>query len=160
MIFLTKKFLDLKKLIFVFFFLFYKLTFANEGLVLHGGYTFETYPTQKSTSIYISIFNNSKEDIILDSVSCECAEKAEFHTRILKNDISVMKKLEQIKVEALSELYLQPEGLHIMLFGLNKVLKDFDEFDIKFSSSNKFQYKTTIKVLNKNLKFNKLKKIQ
>tara|TARA_B100000989_G_scaffold236078_1_gene182922 strand:- start:1176 stop:1655 length:480 start_codon:yes stop_codon:yes gene_type:complete len=159
MIFLTKKFLDLKKLIFFCFFLFYKLTLANEGLVFHGGYTFETFPNQKSTSIYISIFNQSEEDIILDSVSCECAKKAEFHTRILNNDISVMKKLEQIKVKARSELYLQPEGLHIMLFGLNKELKDLDEFYIKFYSSKKIQYKAIIKVLNKNLKFNQQRKM-
>ena len=78
MIFLTKKFPDFKKLIFLFFFLFYKFTFANEGLVLHGGYTFETFPTQKSTSIYISIFNNSNEDIVLDSVSCDCAKRVNF----------------------------------------------------------------------------------
>ncbi|MBH43686.1 MAG: hypothetical protein CMP25_02725 [Rickettsiales bacterium] len=156
MIFLTKKFSTFKKLIFFFFLLFYELTYANEDLVLHGGYTFETFQTQKSTSIYMSIFNNSDEDVILDSVSCDCAKKAEFHTRILKNDISVMKKLETIKVEARSELYLQPQGLHIMLFGLNKVFKDFDEFEIKFSSKNKFQYKTIIKVLNRNLKSNQL----
>ena len=159
MIFLTKKFHDLKKLIFLFLFLFYRFTFANEGLILHGGYTFETFPTQKSTSIYISIFNNSNEDIVLDSVSCDCAKKGEFHTRILKNDISVMKKLEKIKINARSELYLQPQGLHIMLFGLNKALKDFDEFDLKFSSTTKFNYKTTIKVLNKKLKSNQLDKM-
>ena len=156
MIFFTKKLFNLKKLIFFFFFLFHEFIYANEGLVLHGGYTFETFQTQKSTSIYISIFNNSNEDIILDSVSCDCAKKAEFHTRVLKNDISVMKKLEKIKVKARSELYMQPQGLHIMLFGLNKVLKDFDEFEIKFSSKNKFQYKTTIKVLNRKLKSNQL----
>ena len=84
MIFLTKKFPDFKKLIFLFFFLFYKFTFANEGLVLHGGYTFETFPTQKSTSIYISIFNNSNEDIPQSSKTKSFAKSKEKLKKISK----------------------------------------------------------------------------
>ena len=56
------------KYLFLFFFIFFfksQILLSNKrpDLLFHGGYAFETNSNQKSTAVYISIFNNS------DSVS-------------------------------------------------------------------------------------------
>ena len=97
------------------------------------------------------IYNNSKEDVIIDSISTNVSRKGEFHTHTLEKNINRMKKLDNITIKGNDKLYLQPGKVHIMLMGLNRDLKDYDEFDLILKSKENKKYKTVIKVLNKRL---------
>ena len=154
MIFLVKKFKNSNfyKIFFILAVVFvFKPAYSERSLFLHGGYTFETFPGQKSASVYMVIYNNSKDDVIINSISTHISKVSEFHTHVLEQNITRMKKLDRIIIKGGDKLYLQPGKTHIMLMGLNRDLKDYDEFDLILKSKGNKQYKTVIKVLNKKL---------
>ena len=129
---------------------------SNESvsLALHGGYAFETSKKQKNAALYVSFFNNSNQDIFINSFSTKVAKKTELHDVKVENDIVKMFPLKDIKIKAKSELFLQPGGKHIMLFDLNRKLNDKDDFTLKVHLKDGTVLKTKIMILSKELRKN------
>ncbi len=128
----------------------------NNDLVIHGSYTFETYDGQENIAVYMSFFNNSDEDIKIDSFSSDISPRIEMHDIKLTNDIAKMIMMKEVVVKRKSQLYLQPGGKHLMFFGIKKKLNDGDSFDIQVNLKNGTIYNVKTMVLNKNLKSNYL----
>ena len=127
----------------------------NNDLVIHGSYTFETYDGQENIAVYMSFFNNSDEDIKIDSFSSDISPRIEMHDIKLTNDIAKMIMMKEVIVKRKSQLYLQPGGKHLMFFGIKK-LNDGDSFDIQVNLKNGAIHNVKTMVLNKNLKSNYL----
>ena len=128
----------------------------NNDLVIHGSYTFETYDGQENIAVYMSFFNNSDEDIKIDSFSSDISARIEMHDIKLTNDIAKMIMMKEVIVKRKSQLYLQPGGKHLMFFGIKKKLNDGDSFDIQVNLKNGKIHNVKTMVLNKNLKSNYL----
>ena len=128
----------------------------NNHLVIHGSYTFETYDGQENIAVYMSFFNNSDEDIKIDSFSSDISPRIEMHDIKLTNDIAKMIMMKEVIVKRKSQLYLQPGGKHLMFFGIKKKLNDGDSFDIQVNLKNGKIHNVKTIVLNKNLKSNYL----
>ncbi len=128
----------------------------NNDLVIHGSYTFETYDGQENIAVYMSFFNNSDEDIKIDSFSSDISPRIEMHDIKLTNDIAKMIMMKEVIVKRKSQLYLQPGGKHLMFFGIKKKLNDGDSFDIQVNLKNGKIHNVKTIVLNKNLKSNYL----
>ena len=128
----------------------------NNDLVIHGSYTFETYDGQENIDVYMSFFNNSDEDIKIDSFSSDISPRIEMHDIKLTNDIAKMIMMKEVIVKRKSQLYLQPGGKHLMFFGIKKKLNDGDSFDIQVNLKNGKIHNVKTMVLNKNLKSNYL----
>ena len=128
----------------------------NNHLVIHGSYTFETYDGQENIAVYMSFFNNSDEDIKIDSFSSDISARIEMHDIKLTNDIAKMIMMKEVIVKRKSQLYLQPGGKHLMFFGIKKKLNDGDSFDIQVNLKNGKIHNVKTIVLNKNLKSNYL----
>ena len=128
----------------------------NNDLVIHGSYTFETYDGQENIAVYMSFFNNSDEDIKIDSFSSDISPRIEMHDIKLTNDIAKMIMMKEVIVKRKSQLYLQPGGKHLMFFGIKKKLNDGDSFDIQVNLKNGAIHNVKTMVLNKNLKSNYL----
>ena len=64
----------------------------QDSLVFHGAYTFETFDGQRACAVYVSIFNNTNEDFLVESISTKVASKAEIHEIETENEIIKMKK--------------------------------------------------------------------
>ena len=128
----------------------------NNDLVIHGSYTFETYDGQENIAVYMSFFNNSDEDIKIDSFSSDISPRIEMHDIKLTNDIAKMIMMKEVIVKRKSQLYLQPGGKHLMFFGIKKKLNDGDSFDIQVNLKNGKIHNVKTMVLNKNLKSNYL----
>ena len=128
----------------------------NNDLVIHGSYTFETYDGQENIAVYMSFFNNSDEDIKIDSFSSDISPRIEMHDIKLTNDIAKMIMMKEVVVKRKSQLYLQPGGKHLMFFGIKKKLNDGDSFDIQVNLKNGTIHNVKTMVLNKNLKSNYL----
>ena len=103
-----------------------------KNLVAHGGYSFETTGQQSATAVYISFFNNSDKNYEIQSVDTDIADKAEIHDISIENDIVKMKLIEKLKIGPGEQIFLQPGGKHIMLFGLKKKLEEGDKFLLLF----------------------------
>ena len=126
----------------------------REKLALHGGYTFETNLEQKATAVYLSFFNNSDKEIEIESFSTDIANSVEMHDIKITDDVVKMFKVEDLQIKSKSELFLQPGGRHLMLFGLKKKLNDKESFVLKVHLKNKIVLETNILVLDKKLKAN------
>ena len=64
----------------------------QDSLVFHGAYTFETFDGQRACAVYVSIFNNTNNDFLIESISTKVALKAEIHEIETENDVIKMKK--------------------------------------------------------------------
>ena len=145
---------NVKYLLFLLLFTSVKAEANKEKLALHGGYTFETSQEQRATAVYLSFFNNSEKEIEIESFSSDIANSVEMHDIKITDDIVKMFKVESVEIDAKSELFLQPGGRHLMLFGLKRKLIDKDSFILKVDLKNKIVLETSILVLDKKLKAN------
>ena len=145
---------NVKYLLFSLLFISIKVEANYEKLALHGGYTFETSQEQKATAVYLSFFNNSEKEIEIESFSTDVANSVEMHDIKITDDIVKMFKVENIEIDSKSELFLQPGGRHLMLFGLKKKLNEKESFVLKIHLKNKVVLETNILVLDKKLKAN------
>ena len=125
-------------------------------VVFHGGYTFETFKGQKVAAAYVSIFNQSDNDVVIEKITSNVSELAEIHDTILEGEIIRMKKVESLNIPARSEFYFQPGSTHIMLMGLNQELKDGKTFNLNFVFENEEKVNVKIMVLNNKLRENLL----
>ncbi|GAB5490474.1 MAG: hypothetical protein Phog2KO_06890 [Phototrophicaceae bacterium] len=75
---------------------------------------------------YMSITNNSADDVTLVAVSAEGVGMVEIHeTTVDENDMASMSELEEgILVPAGATVDLMPGGMHVMLMGLENALVD------------------------------------
>ena len=62
----------------------------NNKLVIHGSYTFETYEGQENIAVYMSFFNNTDNDIEIESFSSKLSPRVEMHDIKITNDIAKM----------------------------------------------------------------------
>ena len=146
---------NVKYLLFFLLFSFIKVEANQHGkLALHGGYTFETNLEQRATAVYLSFFNNSEKEIEIESFSTDVANSVEMHDIKITDDVVKMFKVEDLQIKSKSELFLQPGGRHLMLFGLKKKLNDKESFVLKVHLKNKIVLETNILVLDKKLKAN------
>ena len=133
---------------------------SNDSLsakvVFHGGYAFETFKGQKVAAAYVSIFNQSDNDVIIEKVTSNISDVAEIHDTVLEGEIIKMKKVESLNIPARSEFYFQPGSTHIMLMGLNQELKDGKTFNLNFIFKNQEKVNVKIMVLNNKLRENLL----
>ena len=129
---------------------------TSAKVVFHGGYAFETFKGQKVAAAYVSIFNQSEKDLVIENITSNICEVAEIHDIVLESEVMRMKKVESLNIPARSELYFQPGSTHIMLMGLNQELKDGTIFNLNFVFKNKEKMNVKIMVLNKKLRENLL----
>ena len=128
----------------------------NNQLVIHGSYTFETYDGQENIAVYMSFFNNTDNDIEIESFSSNLSSRVEMHDIKITNDIAKMIMIKKVIVKKKDQLYLQPGGKHLMFFGINKNLDDGDSFDIQVNLKNGVTQNVKTMVLSKKLKSNYL----
>ena len=132
----------------------YPISSKGESLAFHGAYTFETFPGQKACAVYLSIFNNTNKDFLINSTSTQIAEKAEIHDIEIEDEIVKMKKKANLLIRAKEQFFFQPGGTHLMLMGLKKQLIDGTSFSIKFLLENGSVNEVKVMVLNKKMRDN------
>lgn len=83
-----------------------------------------------NSAIYLTIKNNSYDDYtLIGAASMDAANNVELHQSFVdEKGVSRMVALDKIIIPARSEIYLQPGGMHIMLFDLKRTLKVGDKF--------------------------------
>ena len=126
----------------------------QESIVFHGAYTFETFEGQRACAVYVSIFNNTNKDFLIESISTKVASKAEIHEIENKNEIIKMKKKENFLIKSKQQVFFQPGGTHLMLMGLKRKLDDGSSFKVEFLLNDGSLKKVDVMVLNEKLKEN------
>jgi hypothetical protein len=77
---------------------------------------------------YLTLGNTGAVDDRLVAVSAEISERARFHAHIIDGEVMRMRPVGAIDVPAGSTVRLEPGGLHIMFFGLERPLEEGERF--------------------------------
>jgi copper(I)-binding protein len=79
---------------------------------------------------YMTLANPGGEPDRLLSVESPAAERVELHTHIRDGEVMRMRAIDDIPVPAGGEAKLAPGGMHVMLMGLKKPLREGDRLPL------------------------------
>ena len=108
-------------------------------IVIKDAWIPEGPPSQKVAAAFLVIENQDAADISLLSVKTDAARAVELHKIETVDEVMKMRRLDLISVPAGSRAELQPAGLHLMLVGLSKPLRQGDEVSVTLQFSNSVQ---------------------
>jgi len=90
-------------------------------------------PGKHITAAFMTLSNSSEASVNLVSASLKGAKKVEIHTHSHEGGVMRMRQIEKIEVPAKGQVKLAPGGLHLMIFGVDK-LADKAEMELCFSN--------------------------
>ena len=83
-------------------------------------------PVEKVTAAYMTITNNSKDEVVLDSVTTPVAASTQIHQMGHENGVMKMAMLKNLPIPANGKVELAPGGNHLMLINLFKAVNKGD----------------------------------
>ncbi len=116
------------------------------NITVENPYVKEVAPNMKNSAAFMTIKNNGDKAVSLVSATNNASAITELHTHGKKDGMMVMYKVDKIDVPAHGEALLKPMGLHVMLIGLNKQLKEGDNVDLELKFDNGESVKVTAPV--------------
>ncbi len=105
-------------------------------ITVENPYAKEVAPNMKNSAAFMTIKNTSDKKISLVTARNDSSAITELHTHGKKDGMMVMYKVEKIEIPAHGEALLKPMGLHVMLIGLNKQLKEGDTVNLELVFDN------------------------
>ena len=112
-------------------------TITYKGLVLSDFWIKKVIANNNVTAGYIKIENKNEKNERLISVESDFSERIELHDMYIKNNIMIMKHLEEgVLIKSKSQLDLRPGSIHIMFINLTKSLKKTKFQKVKFNFKN------------------------
>ena len=134
-------------------------TISFKGLVLSDFWIKKVIANSNTTSGYIKIENKNEKDERLISVESDFSKITELHDMKIKDDIMIMKHLEEgVLIKSKSQLNLMPGSSHIMFIDLTKSLKKIKNQKVKFNFEKAGSIVINMPIINKTEKSNKKKK--
>jgi periplasmic copper chaperone A len=104
---------------------------ASAGVVVTGPWVRATVPAQTSTAAYLRI--DSDVDLQLVQVSSPVAQRCEIHEVSLQQDVMRMRSVDRLAIPAHQPVLFEQQHRHLMLQGLDRVLKEGDRVVLKFA---------------------------
>lgn len=105
----------------------------NELIVVEDTMVKTTPPGITNSAAYLTISNNSDQDITLMDVASDAAQLVEMHEHVISNGAMKMQRMSPLKIEANSSVKFQPGGYHIMFIGVTQNIKEGDKINITLS---------------------------
>ncbi|CUU88747.1 copper chaperone PCu(A)C [Campylobacter hyointestinalis] len=103
---------------------------------VNGAFAKATPPNAQNSAAFMTITNNTDQNISLVSASNSVSKFTELHTHVSENGMKKMIQIPQIDIPAKSSVELKPGGLHIMMIGLSKAVNPGDKVDLTLNFSN------------------------
>lgn len=94
---------------------------ADGGFIARDAYVRATVPGQSVAAAYVVV--GSAEDAQLVGGMSDVARAVELHTMSMADGVMRMRRLDALELPARTEVKLAPGGVHLMLVGVNRVLK-------------------------------------
>ncbi len=106
-----------------------------DGLTI--GDTMVRLPPAENTAAYMTISNESSEDVSLVSATTDLGETVELHETTADDDgVMAMQEVSGITVPAGGEAVLAPGGLHVMIMGLTRDVAEGEDVDLSLEFDN------------------------
>lgn len=103
---------------------------ASDVMVMDAYARASATPAAKGGAVYLTIMNHGNEPDRLIGITSEIARAAQIHETTEENGVASMQPVDELEIAAHGEQALAPGGLHVMLFGLRKPLKEGSHFKI------------------------------
>jgi copper(I)-binding protein len=117
-----------------------------DKIIIKDAWIQEGPPSQKITAAFMLIENHNSEEIALLSASTDAARVVELHKMELEDGMMSMRQVESINIPAGGMIELKPGGYHLMVIGLNKVLKEGEDVKVTLRFSNDIRKTITVPV--------------
>lgn len=111
-------------------------TLSQAEVRIEQAYVRALLPGQANSAAFMVFYNEAEEDVYLQSVDTEMAERAELHEHIHSGDMMRMQQVQQLRIPAKSFLNMRSGGYHLMLLGLCKNLREGDRVSLRFHFSD------------------------
>jgi copper(I)-binding protein/putative intracellular protease/amidase len=108
-------------------------------LTIRDAWIQEGPPSQKNAAAFMVIENQGAAETELVSARADAAGAVELHKMETVNEVMSMRKLELVPIPAGGKAELKPSGLHLMLIGLNREIKQGDEVTVVLQFANSLQ---------------------
>jgi len=108
------------------FFLYFLLLFSDlaiSDIVIKNAWVRAAPSGSKIMAAYMIIDNQTSETITSSKIIANGFEKTEIHTSYVVDEISKMKKLNNLSIKGSESLVMEPGGLHLMLINPDGVPK-------------------------------------
>ena len=129
-----------------------------KGLILSDFWIKKVVANNDITAGYIKIENKNDKNERLISVESNFSKRTELHYMNIKNDIMIMKHLEDgVLIKAKSKINLKPRSFHIMFIDLTKSFNKTSSQKVKFNFENAGSIIINMPIINK-VKISKDKK--
>ena len=102
----------------------------------------------KTGVVYItSIHNTGERAVKIIGFSTNIANKVQLHKTVMENNITKMQYIKSLKIGPGKSIHIKPGGLHIMLMGLKRPLKENNQFPliIKFETLGNLETMVNVK---------------
>ena len=103
------------------------------GIDILEPYARATIGSAKTGVVYLRLANRTAEADRLRAVSTDISDRAALHVHVMKNDVMSMEEIACLELAAGAEVELAPGGLHVMLIGLSRALRQGDRFPLRFT---------------------------
>jgi copper(I)-binding protein len=90
----------------------------------------------KVGAVYLTLVNDGKATDRLLKAATPLAAGVSIHTMIKDGDVMRMREVDGVEIPAGKTVELKPGGLHIMLMGLTRPLKEGDMFPLTLTLAN------------------------
>lgn len=97
---------------------------------------------------YLTIFNGTNEDNILDEITSDSVRNAELHESFDEDGHSGMRPVNNLTIASGDSLVLEPGGYHIMFMEIENDWKTDDSVEVTLVFSEADSIKTTLPVKN------------
>lgn len=87
----------------------------------------------KVGAAYLTVFNEGEEMDRLMAAASPVAKKVELHTAAMKGGVMTMRPVEAVEVHPGEPVVLRPGGIHVMLMGLKRQLKEGETFPLQLA---------------------------
>ena len=112
-------------------------TITFKGLILSDFWIKKVIANNNITAGYIKIENKNEKNERLISVEANFSKRTELHYMNIKNDIMIMKHLEDgVLIKSKSQINLKPRNFHIMFIDLTKSFNKTSKQKVKFNFEN------------------------
>ena len=125
-------------------------TITFKGLVLSDFWIKKVIANNNITAGYIKIENKNENNERLISVESNFSKRTELHYMNIKNDIMIMKHLEDgVLIKSKSKINLKPRSFHIMFIDLTKSFNKTSYQKVKFNFENAGSIIINMPIINK-----------
>jgi copper(I)-binding protein len=85
---------------------------------------------------FVTLTNSDNTPITLETLTSDIAETVELHDHVMDNGRMMMRRVEPMVIPAKGSIAMKPGGLHLMLIGLKRPLKDAETLTVTATPKN------------------------